>query len=184
MFFRKNYFRILQKTKNTLNLAKRTSKNGISMKKIFLLVFGIVLSAQAFAQDSVKTVIYNRSNKNVYIALAYYTRLPEGNVALCSYGWFEVKKGASKTIWTKAMKEKGMYYHAHNTTNRNDNWGGSLFYMVHPTIPFHVAYANNSALATSMEGDLNPEELEQLEAYPFRELKWNPKGYFQLNLLD
>jgi hypothetical protein len=35
-----------------------------------------------------------------------------------------------------------------------------------------------------MEGDLNPEELEQLEAYPFRELKWNPKGYFQLNLLD
>jgi uncharacterized membrane protein len=154
------------------------------MKRIILFTFLVVLSVQAIAQDSVKTIIYNRSNKNVYVSLAYYTRLSEGNVALCSYGWFEVKKNSSKTVWTKAIKEKGIFYHAHNIANRNDNWGGSLFYMVHPSIPFHISYANNSALATSIDGDLNPEELQQLEAYPFRELKWNPKGFFQMNLLD
>jgi hypothetical protein len=141
------------------------------MKKIIFIAFLCILSVQAIAQDSVKTIIYNRSNKNIYVSLAYYTRLSGGDVALCSYGWFEVKRSSSKTVWTKAMKEKGIFYHAHNTTNRNDNWGGSLFFMVHPSIPFHISYANNSALAVSMDGDLNPEELQQLEAYPFRELK-------------
>jgi hypothetical protein len=154
------------------------------MKKVLLIAFLIVLSIQSIAQDSVKTVIYNRSAKNIYVSLAYYTRLPESDVALCTYGWFEVKRNSSKTIWTKAIKEKGIFYHAHNIIKRNDNWGGSLFYMVHPSIPFHISYANNSALATSLDGDLKPEELQQLEAYPFRELKWNPKGFFQLNLLD
>jgi len=154
------------------------------MKQILFISFFIALSFQTFAQDSVKTIIYNRSKKNVYVSLAYHTRLSEGDVALCSYGWFEVKQNSSKTVWIKALKEKGVFYHAHDITNRNDNWGGSLFYMVHPSIPFHIAYANNSALAASVDGDLNPEELQQLEAYPFRELKWNPKGFFQLNLLD
>jgi hypothetical protein len=155
------------------------------MKKSLVFVFlFLFFSFISFAQDSVKVAIYNRSSKNVYIAFAYYGRSNDGDIALCTYGWFEVGKQKSKIIWLKAQKEKGVFYHAHNTLNRNDNWGGSLFYMVHPSLPFHIVYANNSALATSLDGDLKPEELPQLEAYPFREIKWNPKGYFQLNLLD
>jgi hypothetical protein len=155
------------------------------MKKSLVFVFlFLFFSFISFAQDSVKVAIYNRSSKNVYIAFAYYGRSNDGYIALCTYGLFDVGKQKSKIIWLKAQKEKGVFYHAHNTLNRNDNWGGSLFYMVHPSLPFHIVYANNSALATSLDGDLKPEELPQLEAYPFREIKWNPKGYFQLNLLD
>ena len=153
------------------------------MKKILILSF-LFCSLASLAQDSVKVAIYNRSSKNVYISFAYHGRSNDGDIALCTYGWFEVPKNRSKILWLKARKEKGVYYHAHNTINRNDNWGGSLFYMVDPSMPFHIVYANNSALATSLDGDLKPEELPQLEAYPFRELKWNPKGYFQMNLLD
>ncbi|MDX1904933.1 MAG: DUF1036 domain-containing protein [Thermonemataceae bacterium] len=156
------------------------------MKKLLIIFIFYLFASSGFAQqqDSVKTVLYNRSYKNVYVALAYYKRMPEGDIALCSYGWFEVKSYNSKTIWLPALREKGMFYHAHNRNDRNDNWGGSLFFMVHPTLPFHLSYANNSALSTSMDKDLNEEELKSLEAYPFREIKWNPKGYFQVNLLD
>lgn len=160
-----------------------SQKHNKYMKNSLLLLL-LLFSFVSVAQDSVKVAVYNRSTKNVYIAFAYYGRSQDGDVALCTYGWFEVKKGKSKMVWLKARKEKGIYYHAHNTLDRNDNWGGSLFYMVHPSMPFHIVYANNSALATSLDGDLKPEELPQLEAYPFREVKWNPKGYFQLNLLD
>ncbi len=148
-----------------------------------LFFFFEVLSA--FSQDSVRVTFFNRSQKNVYVALAYYKRMPEGDIALCTYGWFEVKNGKSKTLWLKDIqREKGVFYHAHNTANRNDNWGGSLFYMVHPVQPFHIAYANNSALAISLENTLSPQEQEKFEAYPFREMKWNPKGFFQVNLLE
>jgi hypothetical protein len=148
-------------------------------------LFFVFAGISAFSQDSVRVSFFNRSQKNVYVALAYYKRMPEGDVALCTYGWFEVKKEKSKTLWLKNIqREKGVFYHAHNVVNRNDNWGGSLFYMVHPTSPFHIAYANNSALASALDNELNSQELQQLEAYPFREMKWNPKGFFQVNLLE
>jgi uncharacterized membrane protein len=148
---------------------------------IFLLCF---ITESAFCQaDSTEIRVFNRSNKDVFLSLGYYKEIDD-LPTLCTYGWFKLDQGKDLRLKIASIAGKPIYYHAHNVKDRNDNWMGSTSLMVHPQIPFFISYADNAAMARSLEKNMTQGEVLQFEAYPFRQIKKNPKGYFLLNLIN
>lgn len=128
-------------------------------KKVFLLM--LIFSWAAFAAQAQrkggdivqqttsgslkgkkhKVTFKNNSNKDMYVAVAYYDNDPQTMGGRCFYskGWYKVKQG--KSIWLNVSGRK-FYYHAHQVGKSEVSYGSEKEFYVHPIKAFNIRRAN------------------------------------------
>lgn len=89
-----------------------------------------------------KVTFKNESDKDMFVAVAYYDNNPSTMGGRCFYtkGWFKVKKG--KSIWTNVSGRR-FYYHAHEVGNHEVSIGSEKELYVHPVDKFNIKKADN-----------------------------------------
>ncbi|MGD1843220.1 MAG: hypothetical protein ACFB0B_20350 [Thermonemataceae bacterium] len=142
------------------------------MKKIpLILVLSLFVQSLVAQNDSLAVRIYNRSGKEVFMAFAYYAKdsITQGY----TIGWYEIPHREVLDLKLQMIKDKGLFYHAHNILDRNDNWGGERFFMVHPFDTFWLGNADNALFAYAYDEGLSKKEEQAIKAYPFREIEFS-----------
>ncbi len=164
------------------------------MSRILLLFSFLLFSFTAFAQkDTLKTTLSapatpdstcvcmeNRTGKQIFVTYAYQTN---NSIKIDStkasnfhtYGWIKIDVYSKKYYYVPAiLPNTKVFYHALNAKDRTDNWGGNTFLMVHPSKPFWLYNADNGNNALSVNNLITINDYDDLVAYPFREMKYNP----------
>ncbi|WP_299457668.1 DUF1036 domain-containing protein [uncultured Microscilla sp.] len=87
-----------------------------------------------------KVTFKNKSEKDMYVAVAYYDNDPRTMGGRCFYskGWYKVKQG--KSIWLNVSGKK-FYYHAHQVGKNDVSYGSEKEFYVHPIKAFNIRRA-------------------------------------------
>lgn len=88
-----------------------------------------------------KVTFKNTSDKNMYVAVAYYDNDPRTMGGRCFYskGWYKVKSG--KSIWLNVSGRR-FYYHAHQVGNKEVAVGSEKAFYVEAIKAFNIKRAS------------------------------------------